>query len=81
MYADPMDLRHRRIGTPDYEDGVDIASLYTLFGGTSAAASQAAGLVSLLIQAGKLPVTPTSGAEPVITAMQAEGLRHVRPLP
>jgi subtilisin family serine protease len=70
---------HRDV--PNYEDGVDIASLYTLFGGTSAAASQAAELVSLLIQAGKLPVTPTGGAEPVITAMQVEGLRHVRPLP
>jgi hypothetical protein len=70
---------HRDV--PDYEDGVDIASLYTLFWGTSAAASQAAGLVSLLIQAGKLPVTPAGGAEAVITAMQAEGLRHVRPLP
>lgn len=65
---------------PDFADGVDVASLYTLFGGTSAAASQAAGVISLLIQAGKLPAMPTSGIQPVIAAMHAQDLHHALPV-
>ncbi|WP_386682057.1 S8 family serine peptidase [Loktanella sp. R86503] len=64
---------------PDYDDGVDIASLYTLFGGTSAAAAQAAGLISLLVQTGRLPATPAGGAMAIVTAMQEAGLHHDYP--
>jgi len=52
------------VNPPEYEDGIDRGSLYTLFGGTSASSSIGAGLIALLIQAGELTAgSPVSLAD------------------
>lgn len=52
------------VNPPDFEDGIDRGSLYTLFGGTSASSSIGAGLIALLIQAGELTAgSPVSLSE------------------
>ena len=64
-----------RLDPPEYDDGVDLGSLYTLFGGTSAASSILAGAVSLLIQSGRLPRTPSGGQAAVRNAASEAGLK------
>ncbi len=48
---------------PDDHPGIDLAALYTIFGGTSAACAMLAGLTSLLLQAGELTQVPISRAD------------------
>ncbi|WP_116132336.1 S8 family serine peptidase [Tropicimonas sp. IMCC34043] len=59
---------------PEEDDGIDRASIYTLFSGTSAASSLAAGVIALLVQAGRLAKTPPATLEAVKRAMKEAGL-------
>ena len=58
---------------PDYEDGIERPALYTLFGGTSAAAAIAAGLVSVLVQSGRLDRAGGAPAAAIAEAIAREG--------
>ncbi|WP_227269716.1 S8 family serine peptidase [Roseobacter weihaiensis] len=60
---------------PDLDDDEATEGLYTIFGGTSAASAIAAGLVSLLVQNGKLAPTPITLAQlKAVLAAESLGL-------
>ena len=60
---------------PGYARGEVRPALYTPFGGTSAATALAAGTISLLVQAGRLPRTGGAGTEAVRAELAKAGLR------
>jgi len=62
------------IDPPESDTGIDRGSLYTLFGGTSAASALAAGTIALLIQAGKLSADTPAKLSEIKQVMTDEGL-------
>ncbi|MEM9342265.1 MAG: S8 family serine peptidase [Pseudomonadota bacterium] len=64
------------IDPPESDTGIDRGSLYTLFGGTSAASALAAGVIALLVQAGKLSDGAPDNLAKIKQVMTAEGLTH-----